>query len=248
MNPWLLNWEHGVLATGLPGRPRPYIFNMEVRFRVRKKWHSWLRNSCYSSVQSLSCVKLFATPWTATRQSSLFICSSRSLLKFMSIELVMPSNHLILCRPLHTPSTFPSIRVFSNESALCIRWPEYWSFSFSISPSNEYSGLMSFWMDWLGILVVQGTLKSLLQHHKGGFSVIRRILQKCSVEHNLVDRSCPHWRYLGVNLQVISGWFPPHPVSLMLVQVPRASCLTPVKNSGSDVSFTADTLMHAWPS
>ena len=166
----------------------------------------------------------------------------------MSIESVMPSNHLILCCPLHTPSTFPSIRVFSNESGLCIRWPEYWSFSFSISPSNEYSGLMSFWMDWLGILVVQGTLKSLLQHHKGGFSVIRRILQKCSVEHNLVDRSCPHWRYLGVNLQVISGWFPPHPVSLMLVQVPRASCLTPVKNSGSDVSFTADTLMHAWPS
>ena len=120
----------------------------------------------FSSVQLLSCVRLFATPGTAVCQASLSITNSWSLLKFMSIELVMPSNHLILCHPLLLPfSVFPSIRVFSNESALCFRRPKYWSFSFSISPSNAYSGLISFRMDWLGLLAVQGTLKSLLQHH-----------------------------------------------------------------------------------
>ena len=119
-----------------------------------------------SSVQLLSCVRLFATPWTAARQASLSITNSRSLLKFMSIELVMPSNHLILCHPLLLPpSVFPSIRVFSHESALRIRWPKYWSFSFNIRPSNEHSGLISFRMDWLALLAVQGTLKRLLQHH-----------------------------------------------------------------------------------
>ena len=106
------------------------------------------------------------TPWTAACQASLSITNSQSLLKLMSIESVMPSNHLILCRPLLLlPSIFPSIRVFSNESALCIRWPKYWSCSFNISPTNEHSGLISFRMDWLDLLVVQGTLKSLLQHH-----------------------------------------------------------------------------------
>ena len=120
----------------------------------------------FSSLQSLSHVRLFVTPWTAACQASLSITNSWSLLKFMSIELVMPSSHLILYRPLLLlPSVFPSIRVFSNESVLCIRWPKYWSFSFSISPSNEYSGLISFRMDWLDLLAVQGTLKSLLQHH-----------------------------------------------------------------------------------
>ena len=118
----------------------------------------------FSSVQSLSCVQLFAIPWTTARQASLSITNSWSLLKLMSIELVMPSNHLIFCRPLLLPSIFPSIRVFSNESVLHIRWPKYWSFSFSISPSNECSGLTSFRMDWLDLLAVQGTLKSLLQH------------------------------------------------------------------------------------
>ena len=114
-----------------------------------------------SSVQSLSCVLLFVTPWTAARQASLYIINFRSLLKVMSTELVMPSNHLILCNLLLLPpSIFPSIRVISNESALCIRWPKYWSISFSISPSNEYSGLISFRMDWLDLLAVQGTLKS----------------------------------------------------------------------------------------
>ena len=115
----------------------------------------------FSSVQSLSCVQLFTTPWTAALQASLSITNSRSLLKLMSIESVMPSNHLISCHPLLLPpSIFPSIRVFSSESVLRIRWPKYWSFSFSISPSNEYSELISFRMDWLDLLAVQGTLKS----------------------------------------------------------------------------------------
>ena len=125
-----------------------------------------------SSVQSLSRVQLFVTPWTAARQASLSITNSQSLLKLMSIKLVMPSNYLILCCPLLLPSVFPSIRVFSNESVLCITWPKYWSFSFSISPSNEYSRLISFRMDWLDLLAVQGTLKSLLQHHSSKASIL----------------------------------------------------------------------------
>ena len=122
----------------------------------------------------LSCVRLFATPWTVAHQASLSITNSWSLLKLMSIELVMPSNHLIFCCPLLLPpSIFPSIRVFSNESALHIRWPKYWSFSFNISPSNVYSGLISFRMDWLDLFAVQGTLKSLLQHHSSKASILR---------------------------------------------------------------------------
>ena len=114
------------------------------------------------------------TPWTAARQASLLITNSQSLLKLMSIESVMPYNRLILCHPLLLlPSIFPSIRVFSNESVLCIRWPKYWSFSFSISPSNEYSRLISFRMDWLDLLAVQGTLKSVLQHHSSKASILR---------------------------------------------------------------------------
>ena len=125
-------------------------------------------------VQSLIHVWLFRTPWTATRQASLFFTVSQSLLKLMSIESVMASNHLVLCRPLLLlPSIFSSIRVFSNESALHISWPKYWSLSFSISPSNEYSGLISFRMDWLDLLAVQGTLKSLLQHHSSKASILQ---------------------------------------------------------------------------
>ena len=128
----------------------------------------------FSSVQSLSHFRLFATPWTAARQTFLSITNSRSLPKLMSIESVMPSNHLILCRPLLLlPSIFPSIRVFSNESAFRIRWPKYWSFSFNISPSNELPGLISFRMDWLNLLAVQGTLKSLLQHHSSKASILQ---------------------------------------------------------------------------
>ena len=127
-----------------------------------------------SSVQSLSGVWLFATPWTAARQVSLTITNSRRWLKLMSIESVMPSNHLILHHfLLLLPSIFPSIRVFSNESVLCITWPKYWSFSFSISPSNEYLGLISFRMDWLDLSEVQGTLKSLLQHHSSKASILQ---------------------------------------------------------------------------
>ena len=128
----------------------------------------------FSSVQSLSCVWLFATPWTTARQASLSINNSQSPPKPMSIVSVMPSNHPILCHPLLLPSIFPSIRVFSNESALLIRWPKYWSFSFNISPSNEHPGLISFRMDWSDLLAVQGTLKSLLQHHSSKASILRR--------------------------------------------------------------------------
>ena len=125
------------------------------------------------SVQSFSHVLLFATPWTAAHQASLSITNSRNLFKLMSIKSVMPSSHLILCHLLLLlPSIFPSIRVFSNESALCIRWPKYCSFSFSISPSNEYPGLISFRMDWLDLLAVQGTLQNLLQHHTSKASIL----------------------------------------------------------------------------
>ena len=126
-----------------------------------------------SSVQSLSHVQLFMTPWTAAHQASLSITNSRSLLKLMFIESVMPSHHLILCHSLFLlPSIFPSIGVFSKESVLQIRWPEYWSFSFSISPSNEHPGLISFRMDWLDLLAVQGIPKSLLQHHSSKASIL----------------------------------------------------------------------------
>ena len=127
----------------------------------------------FSSVQLLSRVQLFVTPWTAACQASLSIINIQSLLKLMSIESVMPSNHLILCGPLLPPSVSPSLRVFPSESAVRIRWPKYGSCSFSISPSNEYSGLISFRMDWLDLLAVQGTLKSLLQHHRAKESILR---------------------------------------------------------------------------
>ena len=127
----------------------------------------------FSSVQSLSRVRLFATPWITARQATLSITNSRSLFKLMSIELVMPSSHLILCCPLlFLPPILPSIRVFSNESTLCMRWPKYWSFSFSISPSNEHPGQISFRMDWSDLLAVQGTLESLLQHHSSKATIL----------------------------------------------------------------------------
>ena len=138
---------------------------------------NWLQDSNtflqFSLVQLLSHVQLFATSGTVARQASSSISNSQSLLKLMSMESVMPSNHFILCHPLLLlPSIFPSIRVFSNESVLCITWPKYWSVSFSISHSNEYSGLISFRMDWLDLLAVQGTLKSLLQHHSSKASIL----------------------------------------------------------------------------
>ena len=136
---------------------------------------NWSGVYILSTVQSLSCFQLFVTPWTAAHQASLSITNSQSSLKLMCIKSVMPSSHLILCCPLLLlPSIFPSIRVFSNESTLRIRWPKYWSFSFSISPSNEHPGLISFRMDWLDLLAVQGTLKSLLQHHSSKPLIFQR--------------------------------------------------------------------------
>ena len=136
-------------------------------------WKLSCHKDQFSSVQLLSHVQLFVTPWTAACQASLSIISSQSSLKLISIESVMPSNHLILCHPLLPPLIFPSIRVFSNDSVLWIRWTKYWSFSFSISPSNEYSGQISFRIDWLDLLAVQGTLKSLLQHHSSKASILQ---------------------------------------------------------------------------
>ena len=160
--------------------PEERVKNLKWRKTVFNKWCYMYPNeirtlsNIISSVQSLSRVWPLATPWTAACQASLSITNSQSLLKLMSIKSVMPSNHLILCCPLLLPpSIFLSLGIFSNESALRIRWPKYWSFSFSISPSNERSGLISFQMDWLDFLAVQGTLKSLLQHHSSKASILR---------------------------------------------------------------------------
>ena len=153
------------------------VWGILISWAVLVLWqecHLLLLKDVISSVQPLSRVLLLVTPWTAARQASLSITNSQSLLKLMSIASVMPSNHLISCHSLLLlPSIFPSIRVFSNESVLCIIWPNYWSFSFSISPSNEYSELISFRIDWLDLLAVQGTLKSLLQHHSSKASILQ---------------------------------------------------------------------------
>ena len=198
------NHTHVPSLLNIPPHPDPlgYI-NMYAWSRERWHWQSYLQGSkrckhrewtlgtvkeaeggmawerstethTFISVQSLSCVQLFVTPWTAACQTSLSITNSGSLLKLMSIESMIPSNHLILCCPLLLqPSIFSSIRIFSNESPLHMRWPKYWSFSFSTSPSNEHPGLMSFRMDWLDLLAVQGTLKSLLQHHSSKASMFQ---------------------------------------------------------------------------
>ena len=155
-------WRAWIYNCECLNHPSSYVFLLRS-----SEWGKW-----FSSVQSLSHV-CFATPWTAARQASLSITNSWCLLKLLSIESVMPSNHLILCHPLLLlPSIFPSIKVFSNESALHIRWPKYWSFSFNISPSSEHPGPISFRMDWLDLLAVQGTLKSLLQHHSSKASIL----------------------------------------------------------------------------
>ena len=161
----------------------------------------------FSSVQLLSCVRLFATPWTVARQASLSIINSQNLLKLTSIELVMGSNHLVLCRPfLLPPSIFPSIRVFSSESVLSIRWPKYWSFSFSISPSNEYSGLISFRIDWFDLLAVQGTRKSLLQHRGSKASILQRSISLWSNSHIHIWLLEKPWRRRWHPTPVLLPW------------------------------------------
>ena len=172
-------------------------------YKLEKSQSCILYSVQFSSVQLLSCVLLSMTPWTAARQASLSIANSWSLLKLISLESVMPSNHLILCHPLLLPpSIFPSIRVFSNESVLCIRWPKYWSFSFSISPSNEHPGLTSFRGDWLYLLAVQGTLKSLLQHHNSKASILRHsafIIVQLSNPYMTTGKTIAltRWTYVG---------------------------------------------------
>ena len=155
---------------------RQAMINEGEKHPIFPVWGVWRSLICIFmiSFQSLSHFQLSVTPWTAASQASLSITNSQSLLKLMSIELVMPCNHLILCHPLLLPSVFPSIRVFYNESGVCIGWRKYRCFSFHISPSNEYSGLISFRMNWLDLLAVQGTLKSLLQHHSSKASILQR--------------------------------------------------------------------------
>ena len=175
----------------------------------------------------LSCVQLFATPWTAVRQVSLSITNSWCLLKLMSIKSVMPFNHLTLCHPLLLlPSNFPSIRVFSKESALHIRWPKYWCFSFSISPSNEHSGLISFRMDWLDLLAVQGTLKSLLQYHSSKASILRCsafFIVQLSHPYMTIGKTITLTRQIFIN-KVMSLFF--NMLSrLVTAFLPRSNCL-----------------------
>ena len=188
---------------------------------------SWLINLNFSSVQSLSHIRLFATPWITARQGSLSITNSQSPLKPMSIESVMPSNHLILFHPLLLlPSIFPSIRVFSNESALRIRWPKYWSFSFSISPSNEHPGLISFRMNWWDLLAVQGTLKSLLQHHNWKASILQHsafFIVQLSHPYMTIGKTIAltRWTFVGkvmsLLFNMLSRW--------VITFLPRSKCL-----------------------
>ena len=179
------------------------IFQILFHYRL---WQDILYGSlCCKVVQLLSCVRLFETPWTTKCQASLSFTVSRSLPKLMSIELVMPSDHLVLCCPiLLLPSVYPSIRVFSNESAICIRWPKYWSFRLSISPSNEYSGLIAFRIDWLDLLAVQGTLKSLLQHHSSKVSILwlsAFFMVQLSHPHMNTGKTNNYWKNKGLTRQ-----------------------------------------------
>ena len=180
-----------------------------------------------SSAQSLSRVRLFATPGTAAHQASLSITNSWSLLKLMSIESEMPSYHLILCCPLLLqPSIFPSIRIFSNESALRIRWPKYWSFSFNISPSNEYLGLITFRMDWLDLLAVQGILKSLLQHHSSKASILRRsafVTVQLSHPYMTTGKTIAltRWTFVGKVMSLLFNMLS----RLVIAFLPRSKCL-----------------------
>ena len=193
----------------------PYMLNLS-QGRV-------LNNIQFSSVQSLSHVYLFATPWTAAHQTSLSITNSQSLLKLMSIKSVIASKYLILCRPLLLPSIFPNIRVFSNESGLHIRWPKYWSFSFSISPSNEYSGLISFSLDGLTLLAVQGTLKSLFQHHSSKVPILwHSAFFIVQVSHpNMTTRktiALTIWTFVGKVMSLLFNMLPKFVIAFITTQ------------------------------
>ena len=213
----------------------------------------------FSSVQLLSYVRLFATPWTAARQASLSITNSQSPPKPMSIKSVMPSNHLILCRPLLLPpSIFPSIRVFSNESAPRITWPKYWSFSFNISPSNEHPGLISFRMDWLDLLAVQGTLKSLLQHHISKASILCRsafFIVQLSYPYMTTGKTIALTRWTFVDkvmsqhfnmLSRLVITFLPRSKHLLIswLQSPSAVILEPAKIKSATVSNVSPSICH----
>ena len=183
-------------------------------------------NIKFSSVESLSHVQLFVTPWTAAVQASLSITNSQSLLKLMSIELVMTSNHLILCQLLLWHSIFPSIKVFSNGSVLCIKWPKYWSFSFSISPFNEYSGLISYRMEWLDLLAVQGTLKSLLQHHSSKASILWHsafFMVQLSHPYMTAGKTLglARWTFVGKGMSLVFNMLS----RLVITFLPRSECL-----------------------
>ena len=212
-----------------------------------------------NSVQSLSHVRLFATPWTAACQASLSITSSQSLPKLMSIESVMPSNHLILrSLLLLPPSIFPSIRVFSNESVLHIRWPKYWSFSFSISPSNEYSGLISFRVDWLDLLAFQETLKCLLQHHSSKASILShsaffivQLSHPCMTTGKTI--ALTRWTFVGKVVSLLFNIlsrlviaFLPRSKRLLIswLQKPSAVILEPRKIKSVTVSIVSPSICH----
>ena len=184
-------------------------------------------NNAVSFIQLLSHVQLFATPWTAACQASLSVTNSQSLFKLMLIEPVLPSNHLILCCPLLLlPSIFPNIRIFSNESALHIRWPKYWSFSFNISPSNEYSRLISFRMDWLDLLAIQGILKSLLQYHSSKASILHRsafFIVQLSHPYMTTGKTIAltRWTVVGQVMPLLFNMLS----SLVITFLPRSKCL-----------------------
>ena len=211
-----------------------------------------------SSVQSLSHVRLFATPWATARQASLSITNSGSLPKLMSIESVMPSNHLILCHPLLLPSIFPSIRVFFNESALRIRWPEYLSFSFNISPSNEHPGLIFLRMDWLDLLAIQGTLKSLLQHHSSKASILSRsVFFIVQLSHPYLStsktRALTRWTFVGKVMSLLFNMlsrlvitFLPRSKHLLIscLQSPSAMIFEPPKIKSLTVSTVSPSISH----
>ena len=212
-----------------------------------------------TSVQSLSRVRLFTTPWTAARQASLSITKSWSLLKLMSIELVMPSSHLILCRPLLLlPPMPPSIRVFSNDSTLHMRWPKYWSFSFSIIPSKEHPGLISFKMDWLDLLAVQGTLRSLLQHHSSEASILQHLvffIDQLSRLYMTTSKTIALTRWTFVDkvmsllLNMLSRLvltFLPRSKRLLIswLQSPSAVILEPPKIKSDTVSTVSPSISH----